>query len=149
MKFNSGALDAHVLAGVGQKKVLVWHYLEDGEARSGSVAAAAYRGPISKALKKAYPDRTTFNILEDNDPSCFQSRKGQEAKAEWNQGVQHTKKEPMLQCVRICTLGRGESSHAPTGGVLAGEERDQGRILVKVAAYGTLLANRRRAEHGP
>ena len=48
----------------------------------GKVAAEAYRGPVAKSLKKAYPLRTTFNVLEDNDPTGFQSKKGLEAKEE-------------------------------------------------------------------
>ena len=37
---------------------------------------------MAKALKKAHPERTTFNVLEDNDPTGFQSGKGLKAKAE-------------------------------------------------------------------
>ena len=74
LKFNTGAKGIHVLAGVGQKKVLLWHYFETNWC--GKVAADAYRGPVAKALKKAYPLRTTFNVLEDNDPTGLQSNKG-------------------------------------------------------------------------
>ena len=41
-----------------------------------------FREAIQSALKKAYPDRTYYNVLEDNDPSGFKSTKGMEAKAE-------------------------------------------------------------------
>ena len=80
LKFNTGAKGIHVLAGVGQKKVVLLHYFETNWC--GKVAAEAYRGPVAKALKKAYPLRTTFNVLEDNDPTGFQSNKGLKAKEE-------------------------------------------------------------------
>ena len=80
LKFTTGAKGVHVLAGVGQKKVLLWHYLDTNWC--GKVAAEAYRGPVAKALKKTYPLRTTFNVLEDNDPTGFQSKKGLKAKEE-------------------------------------------------------------------
>ena len=80
LKFNIGAKGIHVLAGVGQKKVLLWHYFETNWC--GKVAADAYRGPVAKALKKAYPLRTTLDVLEDNDPTGFQSNKGLKAKEE-------------------------------------------------------------------
>ena len=98
LKYNPGQPSAHVLAGVGQTKVLVWHYLEDNW--SGSTAAAVYRGPIAQALKKAYPDRTTFNVLEDNDPSGFQSRKGLEAKADCKIKVLNIPKRS--PCLNVC-----------------------------------------------
>lgn len=98
LKYNSGEPNAHVLAGVGQTKNLVWHYLEDNW--SGFAVASVYRGPIAQALKKAYSDRTIFNVLEDNDPSGFQSRKGLEAKADCKIKALNIPKRS--QCLIVC-----------------------------------------------
>ena len=101
MKFNTGTRNVHLLAGDGQKKVLVWHYL--GEKKpiwNGAIVAAVYRGPLTKVLKKAYPDRTTFNVLEDNDPSGFQSGKGKDAEAECKiKEFNFPKRSP---CLNVC-----------------------------------------------
>ena len=40
-----------------------------------------YEGPIFKALKRQYPRRTSWNVLEDNDPAGFKASKGIQAKA--------------------------------------------------------------------
>lgn len=79
-KFNPGATGIKVLAGVGKGRVLVWEYL-DGP-WGGSAAAKAYTGPIKKALQTAFPGRTKFTVLEDNDPSGFKSGLGVAAKAD-------------------------------------------------------------------
>lgn len=81
LKYNTGASGARVLAGVGQQRVLVWEYLP-GNKWNGQIAAKMYRTVIKKALKRAYPERTYFNVLEDNDPSGFKTTKGEEAKSE-------------------------------------------------------------------
>ena len=80
LKYNTGAESARVLAGVGQGRVLVWEYLP-GNKWNGQVAAQMYLGPVKRALSRAYPDRSYYNVLEDNDPSGFKSNKGSDAKA--------------------------------------------------------------------
>lgn len=80
LKYNTGARGVKVLAGVGAGKVMVWQYI-DGRNWTGAVAAEMYRGPIQRALKKAYPARKKWRVLEDNDPTGFKSKKGEEAKA--------------------------------------------------------------------
>ena len=40
-----------------------------------------YEGPIFKALKRQYPRRTSWSVLEDNDPAGFKASKGVQAKA--------------------------------------------------------------------
>ena len=80
LKYNPGVRGVKVLAGVGQGKVLLWHLIESRW--NGSVAAAMYKGPVSKALQKAYPSKRRFWVLEDNDPSGFKSSKGMKAKEE-------------------------------------------------------------------
>ena len=81
LKYNTGARGVKVLAGVGAGKVLAWHYI-DNRKWSGAVAAEVYKGAIATALRRAHPGKRKWSILEDNDPSGFKSRRGQEAKQE-------------------------------------------------------------------
>ena len=78
-KQNTGAKSVRVLAGVGQDRVLVWEYLPENM-WNGDVARRMYTGPIRAALQHAYPERSMYNVLEDNDPSGFKSSKGLEGK---------------------------------------------------------------------
>ena len=88
MKYNSGAEGVHVLAGMGGNgKILLWEYFEGSW--SGKMAADMYQGPVSQALRRAYPGRRRFRVLEDNDPTGFKSKKGIAAKAECNIDVFH------------------------------------------------------------
>ena len=77
-KYNPGAVGVSVLAGVGHGKVLVWEYLP--RVWGGEAAAAAYGGPVKRALDAEYPGRRTFTVLEDNDPTGFKSGLGLSAK---------------------------------------------------------------------
>jgi hypothetical protein len=81
LKWNPGARGVHVLAGVGNGKVMLWQYM-DGKRWCGKLAAEMYRGPITTALKNAHPGRRSFTILGDNDPSGFKTKAGFAAKAE-------------------------------------------------------------------
>ena len=79
LKYNSGARGIKVLAGVGGNgKVILWHYIEDRW--NGNAAAEAYKGPALQALKKHYPAKRSYSVLEDNDPAGFKSSKGLAAK---------------------------------------------------------------------
>ena len=49
---------------------------------NGKAAAPMYKGALLPSLQKACPSKRRFNILEDNDPSGFKSKKGLAAKAE-------------------------------------------------------------------
>ena len=80
LKYNTGAKGVHVLAGVGNGKVLLWEYIE-GQWNSRE-AARLYSGPMRKTLRKVYPHRARYNVLEDNDPAGFRSKAGLQAKAE-------------------------------------------------------------------
>ena len=77
-KYNPGAQGVNVLAGVGHGKVLVWRYLP--KTWDGGAAAAAYSGPVKRALNAEFPGRRTFTVLEDNDPAGFKSTPGLNAK---------------------------------------------------------------------
>ena len=78
LKYNTGAKGVHVLAGVGNGKVLVWEYIQGNW--NSMEAARIYEGPMLEALKVAYPGQTRFRVLGDNDPSGFKARKGVDAK---------------------------------------------------------------------
>ena len=80
LKYNTGAKGVQVLAGVGHGRVLLWEYIEGRW--NGAAAAAMYKGPILKALKKAYPGHRKYLIQEDNDPAGFKCNKGIAAKDE-------------------------------------------------------------------
>ena len=75
---NPGARNELIIAGVGSGKMLMWHKCDRW---NGAAASAMYSGSLSKALRKAYPHKTKFTVLEDNDPTGFKSTKGIEAKA--------------------------------------------------------------------
>lgn len=77
-KYNTGAKGVHVLAGVGNGKILLWEYIE-GRWNSHE-AARLYKGPMLKALQNEYPSRRRYNVLEDNDPTGFRSHLGMKAK---------------------------------------------------------------------
>ena len=76
---NFGGRGVIVLAGVGAGKVLLWEYI-DGRNWSGAVAAEMYSGPMASMLKKTFPGRRCWTVLEDNDPTGFKSTKGMNAK---------------------------------------------------------------------
>ncbi len=67
------------LGGGGGGKVLTWETITDRG--SGYTAAEMYTKVIKPALKKRYPNKTRFTILEDNDPTGNFSKKGIAAKA--------------------------------------------------------------------
>ena len=80
-KFNTGAKSTLVVAGVGAGRVSMWHYVPDGR-WSGNAAANMYKGSLKRALDKTWPAKRKFNVLEDNDPTGFKSRKGIQAKVD-------------------------------------------------------------------
>ena len=79
-KMNPGK-GVKLLAGIIKDKIRVWHYLP-GNKWNSSIAAECYRGPIAKALRRAHGDKTSYKILEDNDPQGYKTKKGSDAKKE-------------------------------------------------------------------
>ena len=71
LRTNTGARNVLVAAGVGQGKMLLWSVIES--TWCGDSAAKLYNGALRTALKTAYPTRKRFNVLEDNDPTGYQS----------------------------------------------------------------------------
>ena len=65
--------------GVGSGKVLVWHTIT--EHWGSEQAASLYRDVVLPALRQQYPNKREFRILEDDDPTGNQSKKGVAAKA--------------------------------------------------------------------
>ena len=59
--------------------VRVRHYLPQGR-WSAQAAADTYAGPIQKVLKRAFPHKTSYRLLEDNDPTGYKSGKAMAAK---------------------------------------------------------------------
>ena len=98
-KFNTGAKGVKVLGGAGKGRVLLWEYL-DGKQWNAKTAAELYTGAIAKKLKAAFPGRTKFSVLEDNDPSGFKSKRGLEAKAEAGISTFHIPKRS--PCLNVC-----------------------------------------------
>ena len=76
LKYNTGARGVKVLAGVGDGRVLLWEYI-DGRNWNGEVAAEMYTGKLLSALKRAYPAKRAWRVLEDNDPTGFKAKKGE------------------------------------------------------------------------
>jgi hypothetical protein len=72
LRMNTGARSVLIAGGVGAGKVLLWHAVE--KQWCGTEAAAMYSGPLSAALKKQYPRKRKFRVLEDNDPSGYQTK---------------------------------------------------------------------------
>ncbi len=97
-KYNPGAPGVKVLAGVGNGKVLLWEYIEGPW--GGAVAEAMYRGPVKKAVKKQFPRRKSFVILEDNDPSGFKSSVARAAKVE--EGIKVLEIPKRSPCLNVC-----------------------------------------------
>ena len=79
------AKSVNVTAAVINGKIRMWEYVKG--AWNADAAAAMYKGPLMKALEKAFPGKATkkkakWSVLEDNDPAGYKSRKALEAKAE-------------------------------------------------------------------
>ena len=79
LKFNTGAQSLNVAAAISAERTLMFHVI-DGRWNSES-ASDMYRNKLAPALRKAFPTKRRFLLLEDNDPSGYKSRAGKEAKA--------------------------------------------------------------------
>lgn len=77
-RINPGA-SVSVLAGVVGGRIRIWHYLPK-KRWNGKIAAACYEGPIKKALERCFGRKKEYLILEDNDPTGYQSNAAKAAK---------------------------------------------------------------------
>ena len=78
MRFNPGARSCRIAGAVGGGRVRLWH--EVGRKWNGEKAAELYKGPLLSALKRGWPHKRSWTVLEDNDPTGFKSTKGEAAK---------------------------------------------------------------------
>ena len=78
LRQNTGSRGVLIAGGVGGGKALVWHVVEG--AWGGEAAKKFYLDEVRPRLQKAYPEKRSFTLLEDNDPTGNMSKKGVEAK---------------------------------------------------------------------
>jgi hypothetical protein len=78
LKYNTGARSARIAGGVGKGRMILWY--ETGKKWNGQVAADFYKGPVLSGLKRAYPRKRSFLMLEDNDPTGYKSTLAVKAK---------------------------------------------------------------------
>jgi len=67
-----------VTAAVIKGKIRMWDYV-DGQ-WGAQAAVRMYKGPLLKALQKAYTTKKTFTVLEDNDPAGYKTKAALAAK---------------------------------------------------------------------
>ena len=72
-----------VTAAVIKGRIRMWEYVDGSW--NGEKAASMYKGPLVKAIKKAYPTQakkptSKWVVIEDNDPTGYKSSKAKEAK---------------------------------------------------------------------
>lgn len=79
MRYNPGHKPALIAAAVGRGRVRLWH--EVGGTWNAAAAESLYKGALQKACKKTWPGKRKFSLLEDNDPTGYESKKGIAAKA--------------------------------------------------------------------
>jgi hypothetical protein len=77
-RYNPGVRSVKILGGVGNGSVHLWHSLD--KMWNGSVAADCYKTAVIQSLRRAWPGKKVFRVLEDNDPTGFKSRAGEAAK---------------------------------------------------------------------
>ena len=61
----------------------MFHFNSKGQKKgqwNGAKAKAMYEGPLARALKKTYGEKPSYRIIEDGDPTGYQSSKGKEGK---------------------------------------------------------------------
>ena len=83
MKFPAKGVT--VTAAVIKGRIRMWEYVQGSW--NGEKAANMYKGPLAKAIQKAYPDEAKKpgarrEVLEDNDPTGSKSSKARAAKKE-------------------------------------------------------------------
>ena len=67
LRLPTVAKNVFIGGGAGGGKMLVWHHIENN---SGGVEAVKfYKEAVRPALRKQYPGKRKFVILEDNDPT--------------------------------------------------------------------------------
>ena len=77
-RYHPRAQSVRIAGGVGTGKVRLWAVLRGRW--NGEAAAGVYRNPIKRALRRAWPGKRRFTVLEDNDPAGWKSQAGAAAK---------------------------------------------------------------------
>lgn len=81
LKENTGQKSVMVTCAIGNGKVLMWHVVAGRW--NANAAADMYAGPLRRCLEKEYPNvRGNWRVLEDNDPTGYKSKKGDQAKSD-------------------------------------------------------------------
>ena len=77
-RINTGARGVLITGGLGAGKALLWHVVD--RQWCAEVAAEMYEGPLLSCLKKQYPNKRSWSVLEDNDPSGYLTMQARDAK---------------------------------------------------------------------
>ena len=93
-KLNAGGKGVEDLASTRNSRFLAWEHLV-GKQWSAEAAAEFYKGPIAEKLKPVFPKPTAFTVLEDNAPSGFKTKRGQEAMGEASISTTDIPKRPL------------------------------------------------------
>ena len=77
---NTGSPSSLIMAGVGNGRVLMWHQVANSK-WNAKAAETMYTKHLAKGLKKNWPHKRKWSVLEDNDPTGFKSKAGVRGKA--------------------------------------------------------------------
>lgn len=77
LRLNTGARSVLIAGGVGGGKVLLWRVID--KQWCGKEAVDMY-SELRAAMRKQYPRKRSFRVLEDNDPSGYQTKNAIAAK---------------------------------------------------------------------
>ena len=80
LRYNPGVKSIKILGGLANGSARLWHTLP--AKWNGKEAAQTYTGCVLRSLKRAWPGKRVFHVLEDNDPTGFKSKLGEAAKKE-------------------------------------------------------------------
>ena len=75
---NTGAKGCLIQAAVEKGRVMMWHQVEG--VWNGKAAEALYTGALKTVLHQNYPNKCSHVVLEDNDPTGYNSSAGEAAK---------------------------------------------------------------------
>jgi hypothetical protein len=78
LRYNTGVRPVKIDGGVGKGKMLLWEDI--GKKWNSSVASSLYLNSIQPALRRAYPRKRQYLLLEDNDPTGYKSKAAERAK---------------------------------------------------------------------
>ena len=135
LKYNTGAKGVHILAGVGNGKVLLWEEVQGNW--NSSEAARIYEGPMLKALKAAYPG-TAIPGPGGQRPVRLQGEQGRGCQgARRHPRLRDPCPQPAAERLRLLVVARGQQAHARAGAhVSLWQARDSRRLHPAPQAHG-------------